>query len=345
MEESKIEFKTYDEIENHYNKEMVKYAETHTTDEQWVATEKIHGTNFCFICDGETTVCAKRTSLLELTDKFYNFQQTIASRYSEAAKAVFEEVKGLYEELKLVRIFGEFYGGVYPGVEGKAKAIQGGIYYSPNLEFEAFDIFVECGEKREYMQYTVAVEILERAKIPYARILFQGTLSEILKLTNEANPDKYESTIYLKHSLPKLENNTIEGFVIKEDAPQNNSRMSIKVKSSKYLEGVPMPKQEKKKAAPKPKKSVLTEEEELVVVASVVGFVTVNRFDNIYSKVNEDERTLKKIKGMLVIDAWKDFEKEGESDVVVMGKKIRGVAMKALSDAAEELITRELANK
>ncbi len=31
------------------------------------------------------------------------------------------------------------------------------------------------------------------------------------------NADKFESTIYLKHGLPKVENNWAEGYVLKPD--------------------------------------------------------------------------------------------------------------------------------
>ena len=64
---------TYPEIENHYNKLIQQYIESHSTEEIWVATEKIHGTNFSFIHDGNTLTCAKRNSFLKDNDKFFNF--------------------------------------------------------------------------------------------------------------------------------------------------------------------------------------------------------------------------------------------------------------------------------
>ena len=68
-----IEFKEYPEIENHFNRDVKKMLETYSTEELWVATEKVHGTNFSFIHNGSAFKCAKRTSLLENTDSFYNF--------------------------------------------------------------------------------------------------------------------------------------------------------------------------------------------------------------------------------------------------------------------------------
>ena len=74
MESAKEDtFMTYPEIENHYNKTVKSYIENHTTEEMWVATEKVHGTNFSFIHDGTQLICAKRNSLLKDSDKFFNF--------------------------------------------------------------------------------------------------------------------------------------------------------------------------------------------------------------------------------------------------------------------------------
>ena len=37
-------------------------------------------------------------------------------------------------------IYGEYFGGNWPEGQGKAKAVQKGIYYTPSHEFMAFDI-------------------------------------------------------------------------------------------------------------------------------------------------------------------------------------------------------------
>ena len=37
-------------------------------------------------------------------------------------------------------IYGEYFGGNWPEVQGKVKAVQKGIYYTPSHEFMAFDI-------------------------------------------------------------------------------------------------------------------------------------------------------------------------------------------------------------
>jgi Rnl2 family RNA ligase len=146
-----ISFLSFPEIENHYNKETIKFIEEHGDDQDWVATEKVHGTNFCFICDGVEVTCAKRTSLLAEKDGFMNFQ-TIAKKYNAMVMELFNEVKAIQADVKLIRVFGEFYGGYYnhPDVaKPKSKPIQTGPSYCDGLDFEAFDLFFENGESTE----------------------------------------------------------------------------------------------------------------------------------------------------------------------------------------------------
>lgn len=61
------------------------------------------------------------------------------------------------------------------------------------------------------------------------------------------NAEKFESTIYQKHGLAKIDGNMAEGFVLKPtDALFNeNIRVSIKLKNSRHLESAPVLKQPK----------------------------------------------------------------------------------------------------
>jgi hypothetical protein len=67
-------FLNYPEIENHYHKSIIEMLTDYNTEELWVATEKIHGTNFSFICSDENGLqCARRTGLLDMKESFNNF--------------------------------------------------------------------------------------------------------------------------------------------------------------------------------------------------------------------------------------------------------------------------------
>lgn len=72
-------------------------------------------------------------------------------KYNDDARFIFESLtKDMNKEQKEntdVRIFGELFGGFYPGLEtvGDCIRVQKGIYYAPYNEFILFDI--KIGEK------------------------------------------------------------------------------------------------------------------------------------------------------------------------------------------------------
>lgn len=108
-----IEFKKYQDIENLSHRSIQKLMGVHSTTEPWIAMEKVHGTNFCFVYNGVELKCAKRTSFLEKDDKFYNYN-VIVEKHGPKIKQIFEELKKKHPTLQVVRVFGEFYGGKYP---------------------------------------------------------------------------------------------------------------------------------------------------------------------------------------------------------------------------------------
>ena len=66
-------FKKYNSIENAYRKEFIeRVALTTINSNDFVVQEKVHGANFSLITDGRDLKSAKRTSILEDTEKFYN---------------------------------------------------------------------------------------------------------------------------------------------------------------------------------------------------------------------------------------------------------------------------------
>lgn len=60
-------FKKYSSLENHYNSKFIeKLYSLGLTGGEWVAREKIHGTNFSLIIERDKVTCAKRTVLFFL---------------------------------------------------------------------------------------------------------------------------------------------------------------------------------------------------------------------------------------------------------------------------------------
>jgi hypothetical protein len=77
-------------------------------------------------------------------------------KHGDNIKAMYNFLKtaeGVIANLTSITIFGEFYGGVYPGMKSIGKKIQDYIYYSPSCEFEAFDLFFTTSDNPEKQIY------------------------------------------------------------------------------------------------------------------------------------------------------------------------------------------------
>lgn len=80
-----MEFKKYNSIENHYdNKNLMRWTNKYPElyEEKFIIQEKIHGSNFSIWFEKENNVVniryGKRTSFLEDTESFFNWQQVVA---------------------------------------------------------------------------------------------------------------------------------------------------------------------------------------------------------------------------------------------------------------------------
>lgn len=168
----------------------------------------------------------------------------------------------------------------------------------------------------------------------------EGTLKELIE---KLNAEKFESTIYLKHGLKKVEGNFAEGYVIKPvDAIFiDGARLSIKVKNSKHLESMPALKQPVQKPAPQKKEQAQLTEEEQEVVDRTLSYMTEQRYQNIISKLTDDERNEKTVSSMLLQDAWKDFAKAEEKSIVDRANKMKGKIMPLLKDSAVKLFSEQ----
>ena len=84
-----IEFKKYSSNENHIYKDYLDQVREQVPAEmQWVVQEKVHGTNTSFLCDGNDVKFAKRTSILEDDEKFYDYQELV-DEYKEKVISLF----------------------------------------------------------------------------------------------------------------------------------------------------------------------------------------------------------------------------------------------------------------
>ena len=82
-------------------------------DLEYVVQEKVHGANTSFLCDGETLKFAKRTSMLEEGEQFYDYPELL-ERYRDRVMKLFCGIKAKYPEATHISVFGEMFGGLYP---------------------------------------------------------------------------------------------------------------------------------------------------------------------------------------------------------------------------------------
>jgi Rnl2 family RNA ligase len=137
----------------------------------------------------------------------------------------------------IVRIYGEIYGGIYPNQPSVDIPVQQGIYYSPKVEFMAFDVCIETFDNKcEWLTYDTYSTELDKVRIPYVTPLFEGSFEEAIKVNNH-----FETTIPKLHGLPSIEDNICEGIVIKpsKNILLDGDKIMIKSKNCKFTEKTP----------------------------------------------------------------------------------------------------------
>lgn len=120
-----MEFKKFSSLENTYRQNLIDKVQYEGKDGGvWVATEKIHGANFSFWCNGDEVKVASRSQFVDGT--FYNCQSVI-NRYAEGILTWCQE-----KNVKDFVVYGELYG---DGIQKEVKYGQ--------KDFAAFDIVIE----------------------------------------------------------------------------------------------------------------------------------------------------------------------------------------------------------
>lgn len=325
-------FKKYNSIENAYRKEFIERVAIATLNSNdFVVQEKVHGANFSLITDGKTLKSAKRTSLLEDTDNFYN-HTAIKELYFEKVLTLFEAIKAKYPETKSITVFGELFGGSYQDVEQArgAMKVQKGVFYAPYNEFYAFDIMIN---QEFYLNVNEANTLFEAHEFFYAKTLFRGTLKEALDY-----PNAFDSNIPEWLKLPEIADNVCEGVVIKPVEPHflpNGNRVIIKNKNAKWSE--------KSKANSKSKIEVKLSNEAHTLLSELERFINPNRLANVMSKEsNLDSTQIGKLIGLLSKDAFEDFLKAHQTTFEALEKSEQKRLTKQLNQFAAKLVRQEL---
>lgn len=183
---------------------------------KWCVCEKVHGANFAFHWFQETNSIkyAKRNSFIEENDDFFGYKNILLDTLPKI-EDIISMINKEYNndnELSQIIIFGELFGGIYPNIHTKTKAVQKGVFYSPHLHFYAFDIYIKkLNEESYFLDYEDCCNIFETAHILYAKPLqIYDNIEDAIK-----HPIYYDSTIPEALGLSKLENNKAEGIIIR----------------------------------------------------------------------------------------------------------------------------------
>lgn len=276
-----MEFKRFSSLENSYRQNLIDKVQYEGKDGGlWIATEKLHGANFSFWCDGAEVKVASRTQFVDGT--FYNCQPVI-NKYSDSVMSLFKLFNGEHKELV---IYGELFGG----------NVQKEVEYGEK-DFRAFDLTLDgvVQTKLNQRAWCEGVGILS------APFLHTGTFAECLALSNT-----FKSTLTPEGY---TEENTSEGLVIEPIEPNwfnNGSRIYFKNKTEGFSE--------KKR---KPKEHIVFElsDEESELMNELLTYNTTQRVSNVISKIGQvTNKDFGKILGLTTQDLLEEFTKETEQD-------------------------------
>lgn len=276
-----MEFRKFSSLENTYRTNLLEKIQYEGKDGGlWVATEKLHGANFSFWCDGKEVKVASRTQFVDGT--FFNCQAVI----NEYSQGVLETFRTFYNEGDTLVIYGELFGG----------NIQKEVEYGEK-DFKGFDVTVN-GTPLEKVK---AFNIIRWTGISTVPVIHTGTFAECLALSNTfksvLTPEGY------------TEENTSEGLVIEPVEPNwfnNGSRIYFKNKTEGFSE--------KKR---KPKEHVVFElsDEESELMNELLTYNTTQRVANVISKIGQvTNKDFGKILGLTTQDLLEEFTKETEQD-------------------------------
>lgn len=281
-----MEFKKFPSLENTYRQNLIDKVQYEGKDQGlWVASEKIHGANFSFWCDGNEVKVASRTQFVDGT--FFSCQEVI-DKYSQSILDWCRK-----NTITDFVVYGELFG----------KGIQKEVDYGEK-DFAAFDVVIGG----TVVEKDVAQVIAYECGLRFVPILKIGTFSECMKLSNT-----------FKSLLSRIDHegdNFAEGLVIEPLQPKwfdNGNRIYFKDKTEAFSE---------KKRVIKEKKVFELSEDESNLLNEILVYSTEQRVSNVLSKIGAiTNKDFGKVLGLTVQDILEDFTKDtGKEPKSIVGE-------------------------
>ncbi|CUE61637.1 RNA editing ligase, putative [Bodo saltans] len=233
--------------------------------QEWVAIEKVHGTNFGIYLMDETTVrFSKRSGLMDPNENFFGYH-VLVDEFTAQIRILCDLIKQKFNVHKIGRVVlnGELFGARYkhPLVPKSTKwctlpngkkfplsgvRIQNEPFpqYSPELHFFAFDLkYSVSGEESDFVMlgYDDFVELCSKTpNLMFAKALVRGTLNQCLAFDVENFVTPIPALLGLGNY--PLEGNLAEGVIIrhvKRGAPEVERvgvATIIKLRCSSFME-------------------------------------------------------------------------------------------------------------
>lgn len=296
----------YGSIENSYRTKTVGQILPYLNQEG-ILREKIHGANLSFYADADSVEMGKRSGLMKEEEYISFFRSDIIYRtYSALVGMLWARLNTHYDGLDSITIYGEIFGGAYPHPDVEAKhniaRVQKEVSYSPDVQFMAYDVEITLQDGSTFYMHPEDMEkALRVTHIPVIDRLFTGTIKECLEYTKE-----FESTIYKKYDLPKLENNMAEGWVLQPNPvilDKYYRRWTVKGKAEAFAE--------KKKVAKPIKEVVKLPTECDDILAELESYINKNRLKAVISKIWPiTQKEFGKLNGFFIQDILTDLEKD-----------------------------------
>lgn len=329
-----MKFTKYNGIDNLSRKQTVDYIVAQGfSDGEWVVENKIHGGNFSIWFSGgdaSDVKFAKRSGFIPEGENFYN-HLSMKNRLEGYVSRVYAH----YTDAVDVVIYGEIFGGSYPDLKSTTKAVQKGVFYTPDIAFIGFDIKING----EFVDADTKYRLFTDLEIPFTPPLFRGKFRDVIEF-DPVFPDP----TYKMFGLDEVPDNFSEGVVLKPVVPAyfvTGSRVILKNKNPAFGEKAHAKKGGVKGAPQLPEVS----DEAKGLLQELHSYVTENRIRNALSKIGEvtNKDFSKGIKA-LNEDAMEDFMKDNEDAFTALTRDEQKILTKSMNKASSFLLRENFLN-
>jgi Rnl2 family RNA ligase len=284
-----MKFLSYRSSENSYQQKFVEKVKENLNWKsiEWVVQEKIHGANFSFYVNEETIRCASRNNFLG-NQNFHGYLR-IKQKYEKDIKSLFDYYKKVDDDIQYIVVYGELFGGSYPHPDVPREnipSVQKGVFYLPYVDFLVFDILLVKENSKMFVSPSHMIKTLKTVGVNLSPV---PTLSSnFLDFCLDFPIENIHPAISKVSGLPQIENNIIEGIIIRPDIMLNYDSIVFPVfkkKNGSFIE----------KTSRGVKEHTKLLENVKSVLDNFLTFVNSNRLDNVLSKFDVSELTNKDI--------------------------------------------------